>query len=95
VQIIEHLIIENNLYIVSEQCQNTLRQLVQQVVYENFRIEASLNINSTHSQPLSESDSQHSFNAMLVVHDCLRILKYLSLTSPTEELLFSEDNLLI
>ena len=32
---------------------------------------------------------------MLVVHDCLRILKYLSLTAPTEELLFSEDNLLI
>jgi hypothetical protein len=32
---------------------------------------------------------------MLIVHDCLRILKYLSLTAPTEALLFSEENLLI
>ena len=37
VQILQHLVFDNNLYIISEQCQESLRSAIQTIVLENFK----------------------------------------------------------
>lgn len=93
----KHLVVNNNLYIVSEQCNESLRQRMQRSILSHgqiTRVEEFLDpLEALNAQTAPEKRT--TFIVLLIVHDCLRILKFLAAHRPYDAVCFHTDNLML
>lgn len=69
VRILKYVITDNNLYVISELCDESLKQRI-----------------LVNSPPQTDNNSfevlRHEFVTLLIIHDCLKILKHLAFYHP-------------
>jgi len=91
------MVINNNLYIVSEQCNESLKSRLQRSVVGHNNITRVQDLYDPLDALNAQTNTERrtTYIVLLIIHDCLRILKFLSLNRPLDSIFFSSDNLLI
>ena len=103
--------VDKNLYIVSSLCCETLRQRIERLqnasvhkdLHQNANKSSVVNIvpevkyvdTGDALKALQISDRFKTYVVLVLIHDCLKILKMLALQRPNDAICFTVDNLLI
>lgn len=105
---VSYKIVNNNLYVSSLACQDSLKQCIDRIQFAKNK--------SSHSTPvwpniepdcddyidtydalrsLPVPEKLHTYIVLLIIHDCLKILKMLAFVRPHDAINFTTDNLLV
>lgn len=101
VQIISYSLVDKNLYIVSGLCCETLRQRIERLQSHQVKDQTKICDQDDYVdtgdalKALITTDRFKTYVVLVLIHDCLKILKMLALYRPNDAICFTVDNLLI